>query len=239
MNSVLPEVIREDAVPPNPLALAISRGAGIETIERLVALQERMDAERSRREYFAAFAKLQAELPQIEKCDAVDFTSAKGRTHYRFAKLERIAAAVQPVMTKHGFSKAYSFNDDKPNIVRVTCIITHAGGHSESTSLDVPYDGSGSKNEIQARGSSAQYGMRYTLIGALGLVTCDEDTDGHTAEAVVSEAQLKALRNGILDTETDERKVLAFAGVARLEDFPAAKYAEAMQIMRRKAGASK
>jgi uncharacterized protein (DUF3820 family) len=51
-------------------------------------------------------------------------------------------------------------------------------GHSESTTLSAAKDGSGNKNDIQARGSAATYLQRYTLIGALGLTTANEDVDG-------------------------------------------------------------
>ncbi len=40
-------------------------------------------------------------------------------------------------------------------------------------------DASGSKNDIQQKGSTQTYLQRYTLIGALGLSTADEDVDGN------------------------------------------------------------
>jgi len=62
--------------------------------------------------------------------------------------------------------------------IEVTCIITHRDGHSEETTMVGPEDYSGFKNSIQSRGSSTTYLERYTLIGALGLVTVDTDNDG-------------------------------------------------------------
>ena len=44
--------------------------------------------------------------------------------------------------------------------------------------MEVQADKSGSKNVIQAVGSAVTYGQRYTLIGALGITTADEDIDG-------------------------------------------------------------
>ena len=42
-------------------------------------------------------------------------------------------------------------------------------------------DTSGNKNSIQSIGSTRTYLQRYTLIGALGLSTAEDDTDGHGA----------------------------------------------------------
>lgn len=63
--------------------------------------------------------------------------------------------------------------------IEVTCIVTHKDGHSERTSMIGPEDHSGSKNKIQAIGSSASYLERYALKGAFGLTTTDSDPDGH------------------------------------------------------------
>lgn len=233
MNETLPTVIREDAVPPNPLALAIAKGAGIETIERLVALQERMDAERARREFLAAFTALQAAMPPIIRTAEVTFN----QTRYKFATLGQIARKVAEPLKAHGFSYRFEIADSGAAL-SVACIVSHVGGHSERTTMTAPADASGSKNAIQARGSAVSYLQRYTLLAALGCVTAQDDNDATTV-AAVTPSQLKALRDGIADGLADERKLLAFGGCERLEDFPASKYGEAFAIMRRKAEAKR
>jgi hypothetical protein len=42
-------------------------------------------------------------------------------------------------------------------------------------------DSTGNKNNIQSIGSTRTYLQRYTLVGALGLSTADEDNDGKTS----------------------------------------------------------
>lgn len=73
--------------------------------------------------------------------------------------------------------------------IEVTCILTHKAGHSEETTMIGPEDHSGFKNAIQARGSSTTYLERYTLIGALGLVTADVDNDGGKGRAKTLEKE--------------------------------------------------
>ena len=67
---------------------------------------------------------------------------------------------------------------DSGEALAVTCVLTHTDGHSERTTMTAGADTSGSKNAIQARGSAVSYLERYTLCGALGLLTVDEDSDG-------------------------------------------------------------
>jgi ERF superfamily len=67
--------------------------------------------------------------------------------------------------------------------IKVTCILTHELGHSEETTLMGAPDNSGSKNAIQAVGSTVTYLERYTLLAACGLSTKGSDNDGRGAVA--------------------------------------------------------
>ena len=59
-------------------------------------------------------------------------------------------------------------------------------------------DTSGAKNDIQQKGSTQTYLQRYTLIGALGLTTADEDNDGKGLK-VTTQEQSKLSQEEILD----------------------------------------
>ena len=60
---------------------ALVSGAPPETLERLLALQERWEANQGRKAFDEAMAAAKAEIPTIRKNRTVDFTSSKGRTH--------------------------------------------------------------------------------------------------------------------------------------------------------------
>jgi hypothetical protein len=64
-------------------------------------------------------------------------------------------------------------------MIVVTCILSK-GGYREENSLPGPADTSGSKNPIQAIGSTVTYLERITLKAALGLSATDDD-DGNSA----------------------------------------------------------
>lgn len=163
----------------NLIALAVQHNAPVETLERLMTLQERWDAQQSRKEYYEAIARFQAACPPIAKVKKVKY----GNTEYNFAPLDVIAETIREPLKNAGLSYRWEMEDSKEEL-KVTCIVTHSAGHSERTTMSACPDDSGAKNEIQQRGSAVTYLQRYTLIGALGLTTANEDDDGKSAGAL-------------------------------------------------------
>jgi hypothetical protein len=99
--------------------------------------------------------------------------------------LLRLAAVVDAVvasLSNHGLSHRWDTKQEG-NLITVTCIITHKLGHSERTPLSASPDTSGSKNGIQAIGSTVTYLQRYTLMAATGLAASDQDDDGNAGRA--------------------------------------------------------
>ena len=159
--------------------VVMSPNADLDKLERMLAMKERIDAQNARVAFASALAAARAEIPPIVKDATVDFTSQKGRTHYKHETLAGIAKVIDPILSKHGLS--YRFRTEQgQGGVRVTCIIAHAAGHNEETSLACAPDGSGSKNPFQAVGSAVTYLQRYTLKAALGL-SAEVDDDAQSA----------------------------------------------------------
>jgi hypothetical protein len=159
--------------------LVVNPAADLEKLERMLAMKERMDANQARISFAAAIALARAEIPPIIKDATVDFTSQKGRTHYRHETLAGIAKAIDPILSKYGLS--YRFRTDQAQGgVKVTCVVSHAEGYSEETTLAGSPDSSGSKNSFQAVGSAVTYLQRYTLKAALGL-SAEIDDDAQSA----------------------------------------------------------
>lgn len=169
---------------PDPIVQMIERvvmnpNADLDKLERMLAMKERMDAQNAKIAFARALSAARATMPPILKDATVDFTTQKGRTHYRHETLAGIARVIDPILANHGLS--YRFRTDQGNGgVKVTCVIQHADGHSEETSLSGSPDGSGSKNSFQAVGSAVTYLQRYTLKAALGL-SAEVDDDGQSA----------------------------------------------------------
>lgn len=174
--------IETEATPSALLQLAIQQNLDIEKLERLMQLQERWEAAQSRKEFLTAVSKFQAQCPALEKTKKVEFTNKAGyKTKYSYAPLGEIVASIKAAMSNNGLSYRWELEDTADKII-CTCIVSHLTGHSEKTTMGAAKDESGSKNDIQQRGSSITYLQRYTLIAALGISTADEDVDGHKEE---------------------------------------------------------
>lgn len=184
MNEVTQIRHQEPQTPSDPMVSMIERvvmnpDADLDKLERMLAMKERMDAQNARVSFARALSDARAEIPPIMKDATVDFTTNKGRTHYKHETLAGIAKVIDPILSRHGLS--YRFRTDQgQGGVRVTCIVAHAEGHSEETTLAGAPDGSGSKNSFQAVGSAVTYLQRYTLKAALGL-SAEVDDDGRSA----------------------------------------------------------
>ena len=164
---------------PNALVrLAVERDLDIDRLGKLMEMQMRWEQENARKAFFAALSHFQSQLPPILKVDKVDAGKAGRR---RFASLGTINEAIRPYLYCNGLSFRFQQNQP-PEGITVTCIVSHRDGHSEQTSLTARADVSGGKNAIQSIGSSVTYLERYTLVSALGLTTVDSDDDGDEPE---------------------------------------------------------
>jgi hypothetical protein len=148
----------------------------IDKMERLMQMHERMQARQAKAEFDADMAELQPELPAIgERGKAM----VNGQVRYTFALWEDINTAIKPVLMRHGF--ALTFRTDFTNGITVTGVLSHRGGHREETSITLPSDKSGSKNDVQAVASTVSYGKRYTAGALLNLTSHGEDDDAYAA----------------------------------------------------------
>lgn len=186
--------------PTDLLSQAIQAGAGIEQLEKLMALQERWEARQAKKAFDEAMAAFQAEKPEITKDKAVTF--GQGKASYKYATLPAIQKAIDPVLAKYGLSYSW-VQEAVDNKYRITCVVSHVAGHSQGNHLEAPADNSGGKNPIQQIGSSVTYLKRYTLSNAFG-IAADDDDDGRASapsKEEVDEYRLKELMELRLDNE--------------------------------------
>jgi hypothetical protein len=228
-------VIKGQATPAKLLALAIGRDAGVETLEKLMELQERHDANEARKAYHKAMAAFKAEPPTIVKNKVVDFKTQKGRTSYKHAGLAEAVTAIGKALSAQGLSAAWR-TEQKDGGVAVTCEITHVLGHTEKTSLTAPPDVSGNKNSIQAIASTVTYLERYTLLALTGLAAQDTDDDGvgATEKPVIEEAEEAELALLIAETGTDMAKFCEYFKVESLSALHAVDYKRAVSQLEAK-----
>ena len=209
--------------------VALNPEADVDKLERMLAMQERWEANEARKAFYVAMSNFQMELPPIVK--------KKQGHNCHYAPLCDITAIANPYLNKHGLS--YRFEQaHENNEIYVTCVITHIDGHSERTTMQGANDTSGGKSPIQAAGSTVQYLMRYTIIGALGITTADNDSDGRVASQAadfLSDEQVAELETLLAEHKANREKFLGFFHLKELKDLPLSQFAKAKSMLNAKA----
>lgn len=181
------EVMPRDLPPPASaealISEAIQKGVSVETMERLMAMRRELRAESAKAAFDQAMSNFQSECPMIEKRRAVLNKNGES-VRYKYAPLDTIIAQVRPLLKSHGFG--YRIVADvqgkgKDGEVLATCVVTHALGHSESSSFKVPIDMESYMNLPQKFASALTFAKRYAFTSAFGIMTSDEDDDGTKA----------------------------------------------------------
>jgi hypothetical protein len=176
------------------IAKAIEHNVGIDTMERLLALRERLKAEQAREAFLRALAAFQGECPVIAKTKTVTIRPQSGSGYsYRYAPLDIIVEQVRGLLQAHGLSYTIKTRQDEGSLT-VICEAHHEAGHTEPSELTVPIDKAARMNDTQKVGAARTYAMRYSFCNAFGILTGDEDTDAVTASEVEESAPFEAPR---------------------------------------------
>jgi hypothetical protein len=221
----------------------------IDKLERLLAAQERIQAHNAKLAFIDAKIALRPELPAIDQRGRIIIRdkndSNKIIQETAFARFEDIHAAVMPILDDHGFDLAFRNSMAPDGKVRVTTVLSHRLGHSEETYFDLPHDSSGSKNAVQAVGSSTSYAKRYGMVSILNLRVAGEDDDANTAipPRAISVKEYDALCKLLTSTQSDEGRFLKYLVDAKklkhgdgLDDLPAEHFEFAKDSLMMKAG---
>lgn len=161
--------------PSELLSQALQSGAGIETMERLMAMHDQWEARQAQRQFLQAFASFKDQAVKVVRSRLITDGPLKGKRH---ADLHGIVSAVTGPLSENGLSATWQITRDEPEWIAVRCTVRHVGGHSEHVEMGGPPDKGGAKNAVQARASTVTYLERYTLKAALGLAEEDDDDDG-------------------------------------------------------------
>lgn len=170
--------------------LALDPRCDMEKLERLMALQERMEAKTALEAFNASFAEMQCAMPSVIK------RTENTHTKKLYADLDDINAMVRPVMAKYGFGVSFKIVNTAAG-VNITGILMHKGGHREETSMLLPLDAGAGRSAVQSVGSTTTYGKRYVMCALLNITSGDDnDNDGYRepTDPVITDIQVRQLR---------------------------------------------
>lgn len=234
----VPAVVSEAA----SLMQVISRAAAdpqtdVNKLDKLLSMYERITAGRAKSEFDAALSAMQPKLPTVNRNGNITIKD-KGTEIVRqstpYALFEDINEAVRPVLNEFGFAISFRTGTAADGKIVVTAILSHKGGHREETSLSLAHDSTGSKNAVQAIGSSVSYGKRYTMCAMLNITTKGEDDDAQAADEFITDDQEVELLALIKETKTDTVRFLDHMGVKALTSIPGAQFKKAKHALQAK-----
>lgn len=216
-----------EIVPIDYVAMAIEKGADLATIEKFMDLKERQEATEAKKAYVVAMGKFRAEVPAIER--------TKKAHNSNYAGLAETIDEISPYLTSNGLSHSWKTAQSETSI-SVTCCVTHVLGHQECTTLSEMPDKSGSKNAIQAVGSTVSYLQRYTLFSILGLASKEMDNDGNDRVTFEQAEELEQLAD---KAGVDKAKFLVYFQAGSFNHIPAKQYKNALAAIKSKAKVKK
>lgn len=217
--------------PTNPFAIItpeLLKELDVEKLERVFALQERVNATQAEQSLARALADFQNEAPSIKK--------ERKTNNSAYASLDDIMFAIREPLSKHGLSVSFD-TDTTETSLKAVCHILHSGGARFSREMTVPIDkGMRGANVTQQLGSASSYAKRYALVNALNLVVTDQDDDGNgSGSASIEEDQANEIY-AMLDQCPNGTKdgFLRFFESERVEDIPARDYNKAVALLKGK-----
>lgn len=191
----------------------------VEVLEKLLAMRDKEERIRRKNLYTKAMVNFMKNPPKITKNRKVEFKNVK----YSHATLDRVVEKLRPALLQHGLSFQWIPSTSEQGKTCVTCRVTHEEGHFEESVLEAPPDNTGSKNSNQAIGSTLTYLQRYSLLSILGLVA-EEDTDGVPKNVSITAEQVKQAKDIMRVLGVEEKKVLEWLEIERIEQMPESKW---------------
>lgn len=212
---------------------ALDPRVDMDKMERLLAMQERIFDRNARMAYASALAVMQPKMPVITERGGIK--NSAGTVQSKYALWEDINDAIKPLLAEHGFALSFRTGTTTEGKITVTGILSHREGHQEETTISLPHDSSGSKNAVQAVGSSTSYGKRYTATALLNITSRGEDDDGKAApNDWISEDQVGELVALMDDVGADRTRFLKFLKVDSFAHLPKRRFREALDALEAK-----
>lgn len=203
------------------IQLAVTSGADVDKLERLIALRNQEMARVAREQYYLALAEFQSDCPVLKKTRPV--FNNKQEHMYNFLPLDEIVIQVRESLRAKGFTYTIDVRDRESKPFAV-CRIHHKGGHDEETWYPIAPAKAPAMNDVQAWAAGQTYAKRYAFCNAFGILTTDHDDDGKGAaekedeDLPITRAQQEEIYALTNEAKMEPAKVLAFAKIEQLSD---------------------
>ncbi len=207
----------------------------VSALEALVGLYDRMQAKNAEREFNAAFAKLQNEMPKIEADKVV--TGTNGVVMYRYASPEEIHDQVKPHLIANGFSIRSSQRMDQERVTAISTLM-HVSGHSENSEYTVRTGkGPSGMNETKCDQSASTIAEKEALCNLLNIARSSRQDNANLIGQPIGKALADDLEARVKACGANEEAFLKFAGAGDYTNISDERWPGLDELLKRKEAA--
>lgn len=177
-----------------------------------------------------AMTELRKEMEPIVK------NKTNNQTKSKYANLEAIKTAVDPLLIKHGFFDSYDDDFPEDGVIVTACILTHEGGHARRNKVrfkrdNVGIQGSKNKTDVHGDASAMTYGQRLSLCRALGIRIAEDDDGNNAGKVYMSDQQAQKIKDMLKETGKDTKEFLELFDAASVDEMMASDYRKAVALL--------
>lgn len=184
-------------------------------LRELLAMQKELIRDQAQNDANQAFARVCKAMPRIKKNGAIDY--GKGQKPIAYGKWEDVQEAIKPIYEAEGFTLSFDNASRDGGGLITTAILTHENGVQFRSSISLPLDTSGGKQNIQGMGSTSSYGNRYATRNLFNLIFEGDDDDGvRGGMKFITDEQSAEVNRLIEETGTNKDKFLETLGLATI-----------------------
>lgn len=225
--TVIVPILPEPVTPSRLLQVAVEQGQDLEKLEKLMELERSWKADVAREAFYQALTDFKKEELRV--------TKDKENVQYgsRYTSIGNLVNTVNTVMAPFGLSARWEIDQEKG--IKVTCILSHTLGHSESVAMSGPPDESGKKNQLQQIKSTITYLESSTFQAVTGVVSQDGfDDDANTATELLSADEIADIEALITEVDADREAFLKYCKATSIESIPKRKFKVAIAALEAK-----
>ena len=220
----------------NILEAAVKGGITQENVvvaKELIQLIREERAEQAKQAFAKALFQLRKNMPEIHiDKEAKD---RSGNVAYRYCSEEEISKQLEPHLMAYGFTTLFG-QREADGRVTVELTLMHEGGHQEVREFTVR---SGSTNAMKdataADSGAATTAWRHLMMKMFGLrARMSSDNDARVLGEFITHEQAHTLREMVKETNSDESRFLAWAGVKAYEEIGESRYDQLFSALNKK-----
>jgi hypothetical protein len=175
--------------------IALDPCAGLEKLERMMTMYERLKAKQAELAYNAAKGRILKKLADIKivKNRPALHEIEKGKPQkciyeaFKYAPLEEIDRHLRPLLAEENMDLSYSDQPQPSGEILIRGRLKHLpGGHFEDSFMSAPPDATGGKSTVQAVGSTNSFLRRY--------IACNDDGTGGSIDEIQVETILDLMK---------------------------------------------